>query len=148
MTVATGFGEAEPFRQAARQSRFSLTLTRPWIPFLPPLGWDTIGDMAREYVKKVEAVYRVGDTRVSLDSLVYLFREGVSTEGMVESYPALTLEQVHGALAFYLANQKEADAYLAEGQLLAAVQHEESRRANADLIAKIRRARHETPIPS
>ena len=30
---------------------------------------------------------------------------------MVESYPALTLEQVHGALAFYLANQKEIDDY-------------------------------------
>ena len=103
--------------------------------------------MAREYVKKVDAVYLVGDTRVSLDSLVYLFREGVSAEGMVESYPALTLEQVHGSLAFYLANQNEVDAYLAEGQRIAAVQHEESRRANSDLIAKIRRARHETQIP-
>ena len=104
--------------------------------------------MAREYVKKVDAVYLVGDTRVSLDSLVYLFREGVSAEGMLESYPALSLEQVHGALAFYLANQTEVDAYLAEGQLVAAAQHEESRRANSDLIAKIRRARHETQIPS
>jgi hypothetical protein len=47
---------------------------------------------------------------------------------MVESYPALTLEQVHGALAFYLANQNEVDAYLAEGQRIAAAQHEESRR--------------------
>jgi len=34
-------------------------------------------------------------------SLVYLFWKGISAEGMVESYPALTLEQVHGALAFY-----------------------------------------------
>jgi len=109
---------------------------------------DTIGVMAREYVKKVDTEYLVGDTRVSLDSLVYLFREGVSTEGMVESYPALTLEQVHGALAYYLANQHEVDAYLAEGQRLAAVQHEASRRTNFDLISKIRRARHETQIPS
>ena len=45
---------------------------------------------------------RIADTRVSLDSLIYLFREGVSAEGVVESYPALTLEQVRGALAFYL----------------------------------------------
>ena len=57
--------------------------------------------MLKEYVRKVEGVYRVGYTRVSLDSLVYLFREGMSAEGMVDSYPALTLEQVHGALAFY-----------------------------------------------
>jgi len=59
--------------------------------------------MWKEYVKNIGGVYRVGDTRISLDSLVYLFREGMSAEGMVESYPALTLEQVHGALAFYLA---------------------------------------------
>ncbi len=104
--------------------------------------------MAGDYVKKVDEVYRVGGTRVSLDSLVYLFREGVSAEGMVESYPALTLEQVHGALAFYLAHQDEIDSYVAAGQRAAAEQHEESRRTNAELIAKLRRARHETQIPS
>jgi uncharacterized protein (DUF433 family) len=68
--------------------------------------------MKKEYVKKVEGAYRVGETRVSLDSLVFLFREGMSADSMVDSYPASTLEQVHGALAFYLANQKEIDAYL------------------------------------
>jgi len=56
--------------------------------------------MRKEYVKKAEGAYRVGETRVSLDSLVCLFREGMSAESMVDSYPALTLEQVHGALAF------------------------------------------------
>ena len=65
--------------------------------------------MHKEYVKKIEGVYRVGGTRVSLDSLVYLFREGMSVESMVESYPALTMEDVHGALAFYLANENEID---------------------------------------
>jgi uncharacterized protein (DUF433 family) len=103
--------------------------------------------MPKEYVSKAEGIYRVAGSRVSLDSLVYLFREGVSAEGMVESYPVLTLEQVHGALAFYLANRAEVDAYLAEGQRLAKVQQEDSRRSNADLIAKLRRARHETQIP-
>jgi uncharacterized protein (DUF433 family) len=39
----------------------------------------------------------------------------MSVEGMVDSYPALTLEQVHGAVAFYLGNRKEIDAGLAEG---------------------------------
>jgi uncharacterized protein (DUF433 family) len=58
-----------------------------------------------------------------LDSLGYLFREGVSVESMVKSYPSLTLEDVHGALAFYLANEKEIDAYLADGERLAASEH-------------------------
>ena len=104
--------------------------------------------MSKEYVKKIEGVYRVGDTRVSLDSLVYLFREGVSVESMVESYPALTMEEVHGALAFYLANESEIEAYLADGERMAESQHARSRDVNAELIAKLRRARHENQIPS
>jgi uncharacterized protein (DUF433 family) len=103
--------------------------------------------MKKEYVKKVEGAYRVGETRVSLDSLVFLFREGMSAESMVDSYPALTLEQVHGALAFYLANQKEIDAYLIEGQRAAEVQHRQSRQTNAELIAKLQRARNASQIP-
>ena len=103
--------------------------------------------MQKEYVRRVEGAYRVGDTRVSLDSLVYLFREGMSAESMVESYPALTLEQVHGALAFYLGNQKEIDAYLMEGQRTVEAQHRQSRQTNAELIAKLQRARHASQIP-
>jgi uncharacterized protein (DUF433 family) len=103
--------------------------------------------MQKEYIRIVEGVYQVGYTRVSLDSLVYLFREGMSAESMVESYPALTLEQVHGALAFYLGNQKEIDRYLAEGQRAAQLQHEQSRQTNGELIAKLQRARHASQIP-
>ena len=103
--------------------------------------------MAEEYVRQVEGVYLVGDTRVSLDSLIYLFREGASAEGMVDSYPALTLEQVHGALAHYLGNKNEIDRYLAEGQHAAQLHQNESRRNNADLIAKLQRARLANQIP-
>src|SRR6516225_6902199 len=103
--------------------------------------------MQKKYVVVVEGTYRIGHTRVSLDSLVYLFREGMSAESMVESYPALTLEQVHGSLAFYLANQAEIDAYLAEGQRTAESQHQQSRRTNAELIAKLQRARDASQIP-
>ena len=103
--------------------------------------------MPKEYVRIVDGAYRVGDTRVSLDSLVYLFREGMSAESMVECYPALTLEQVLGALAFYLANQREIDAYLADGQRAADSQHQQSRQTNAELIAKLQRARHASQIP-
>ena len=103
--------------------------------------------MQKEYVRNVEGAYRVGNTRVSLDSLVYLFREGMSAESMVESYPALTLEQVHGALAFYLANQTEIDAYLSEEQRAAEMHQQRSRQTNAELIAKLQRARNASQIP-
>src|ERR1035438_4306875 len=103
--------------------------------------------MPVEYVRRIEGQYLVGGTRVSLDSLVDLFREGMSVESMVDSYPALTLEQVHGALALYLGNQKEIDAYLAEGQRIAESQHQQSRRTHAGLIAKLQRPRHASEIP-
>ena len=103
--------------------------------------------MKKEYVKKVEGAYRVWGTRVSLDSRVYLFREGMSAESMVDSYPALTLEQVHGALAFYLANQNQIDSYLAEWLRTAESEHKQSRKTNAELIAKLQRARNASQIP-
>lgn len=39
-------------------------------------------------------------------------RKGLSPESIVHSFPLLTLEQVYGAIAFYLANRAEIDAYL------------------------------------
>ena len=109
---------------------------------------DLLGNlMQKEYVRIVEGAYRIGDTRVSLDSLVYLFREGMSAESMVDSYPALTLEQVHGAIAFYLGNQHDIDQYLAEGQREAQSQHAQSRKTNAELIAILQRALHPSQLP-
>jgi uncharacterized protein (DUF433 family) len=101
----------------------------------------------REYVNYSEGAYRIADTRVSLDSLVYLFHEGMSAESLVESYPALTLEQVHGALAFYLANEREVDTYLAQRHRAAESQHRQSRQTNAELIARLQRARNADQIP-
>lgn len=72
--------------------------------------------MGEEYVELKEGAYRVGGTRVSLDSVVYEFKDGASPEYIQKSYPALTLEQVYGAIAYYLANQQMIDQYLIEGE--------------------------------
>lgn len=42
---------------------------------------------------------------------MYSFQRGLSPESIVQSFPLLTLEQVYGAIAFYLANHSEIDAY-------------------------------------
>jgi uncharacterized protein (DUF433 family) len=101
----------------------------------------------REYVRNVEGALRVGDTRVSLDSVVYLYREGKSPESIAGNYPALALEQIYGAIAYYLANKQEIDAWLAEGERAAESSHRQSREANAELIARLQRARHANQIP-
>ena len=51
-------------------------------------------------------------TRISLDSIIYAFQKGLSPESIVQAFPLLTLEQVYGAIAFYLANRLEIDTYL------------------------------------
>jgi len=68
---------------------------------------------AKSYVEYRNEAYWVKGTRISLDSIVYAFRNGLSPESIVQSFPLLTLEQVYGAIAFYLANRAEIDVYLA-----------------------------------
>lgn len=72
--------------------------------------------MNKEYVTLFEGTYRISGTRVSLDSVVYAWLSGLSPESIVDSYPVLTLEQVHGALAYYLAHQEEIEEYLRQGE--------------------------------
>jgi len=66
-----------------------------------------------EYVEQREGAYYVSGTRVSLDSIVYAFLEGQTAESISQAFPALSLEQVYGAIAFYLAHREEVDRYLA-----------------------------------
>ncbi len=68
---------------------------------------------AKSYIEYRNDAYWVKGTRISLDSVVYAFQKGVSPESIVQSFPLLTLEQVYGAIAFYLANRTDIDAYLA-----------------------------------
>jgi len=103
--------------------------------------------MPNEYVEEAEGAYRLTGSRVSLDSIVYCFREGLSPESITESFPTLTLEQVYGAITFYLANRQSVDEYLRQGEELSREMHAESRSRNADLMARLLRARHESQIP-
>lgn len=103
--------------------------------------------MAYEYVEQRNGGYYVVGTRVSLDSVVYAFLRGESPEGIAESFPALSLEQVYGAVAFYLANQRAIDAYLQEGKAEFSRLREEARRKHPLLYAKLDVARKSTPGP-
>ncbi len=74
---------------------------------------------AEVYVRLDEnSAMRVGKTRVMFDSVVVAFQQGHSPETIQQEYPALTLEEVYGAVAYYLANQGEVDRYLKrQGQI-------------------------------
>lgn len=68
--------------------------------------------MKSSYVEERNEGYWITGTRVSLDSIVYTFLDGLSPESTVQAFPVLSLEQVYGAIAYYLANRKKIDKHL------------------------------------
>ena len=68
--------------------------------------------MAKEYTDERDGNYYISGTRVSLDSIVHAFHRGESAEAICQNFEVLRLEEVYGAIAYYLANQREVDAYL------------------------------------
>ena len=68
--------------------------------------------MATEYIEQREANYFICGSPVSWDSMVYGFLNGESPETIRETFPTVSLEQVYGAIAYYLAHQAEVESYL------------------------------------
>ena len=56
--------------------------------------------------------WRVAGSRVSMDSIIHAYWQGESPEQIVQNFPTLSLEQVHGAMAFYLRHKDLMDAYM------------------------------------
>jgi len=80
---------------------------------------------------------------VSLDSIIYAFRNGYSPEAIArDCFSTLTLEQVYGGLSFYLAHRQEMDAYLIEAEQIAAEIRAQLSPRSAALAAKLAQAKH------
>jgi uncharacterized protein (DUF433 family) len=97
--------------------------------------------MNQEYVEQRDGGYWITRSRVSLDSIVYAFLRGGSPESIAHSFPVITLEDVYGAIAFYLAHQSEVDAYLRRGESEFEVLRQKTRQANPLLFKKLEEAR-------
>ncbi len=97
--------------------------------------------MAKDYIEERSGAYFVAGTRVSLDSVVLAFLRGESPEGIAESFPALTLEQILGSLAYYLANREQIDQYLRQGAEDFERLRQQARQNNRCLYARLTDAR-------
>src|SRR5207302_9617591 len=73
-----------------------------------------------------DGAVRVGSTRVTLDTVVAAFREGMTPEGIVEQYPSLRLDEVYKVIGYVLSHLEEVETYLRERQRLAAVVRREN----------------------
>jgi uncharacterized protein (DUF433 family) len=74
--------------------------------------------MAREYIERRDGGFYLIGSRVPLDVIVHEYKNGQPVEGIRQSFPTLSLEQVHGALAFYLANKAEVETSILETERL------------------------------
>lgn len=99
--------------------------------------------MNKEYVEQCDGAYRIAGARVSLDSVVYAFRRGASPESIQRSFPSLMLEQIYGAITYYLAHQEEINLYLSDGETEFEKLRLSSREAHPDWSEKLDRARRE-----
>jgi uncharacterized protein (DUF433 family) len=105
--------------------------------------------MAREYIENRDGNYYVAGTRISLDSIVHAFRRGESPETICQSFELLRLEEVYGAIAHYLANQADIDAYLIRQNEKWAEGRRNADPLPASLRERLMRARdelHSTPL--
>lgn len=95
----------------------------------------------KDYIEFKNNIYKIKDSRVSLDSVIYAFLNGMTPEGIAQSFPVLSLEQIYGTITYYLANKNEIDNYLKEGDLIYEKQRIASLKENQSMIEKLNNAR-------
>lgn len=78
-----------------------------------------------------DGTVRVGRTRVTLDSIVTLYREGCTAEEIIEQLDSLSLADVHGAIAYLLTHQAEVDRYMTERESQAAMLQRDAERVSS-----------------
>jgi len=79
--------------------------------------------------KDANGVYRVGDTRVTLDLVVRAFNCGATAEEIAQDFPSLQLSDIYQVIGYYLKHGSELAGYFErrareEQQMLQA--HEEA----------------------
>lgn len=69
-------------------------------------------------LKDVDGVFRVGGTRVRLETVITAFNHGCTAEEILFKYPSLNLTDIYAVIAYYLQHREAVEEYLAERQRL------------------------------
>lgn len=90
------------------------------------------------YVREREGVLYVGETRVTVASLVAAWRnEGYTAEELQLAFPATSLSQVYGTIAYYLDHQHELDHVFREDDERYRLQQSRDRDADLDFYRRL-----------
>lgn len=84
------------------------------------IGTQTLGMQSDPVPLTVDddGIIRVGDTRVTLDSVILAYDEGASAEEIALRYPSLNLADIYSVISFYLHHEAEVQIYLERQQEL------------------------------
>ena len=98
--------------------------------------------MAKEFVeRRHESFYLIG-SRVPLAHIVRQFQNDEAPEAIRFHYPTLSLEQVYGAITFYLGNKEDVEKDIVERES-EEDDFEKTHPFPPELKEKLERARHE-----
>jgi uncharacterized protein (DUF433 family) len=100
--------------------------------------------MDRDFVERRDGSFYLVGSRVPLAGIVREFQDGQSPEAIRSAFPTLTLEQVYGAITFYLGHRHEVGEELAAREGVEDT-FSETHPAPADLKEKLERARRRLP---
>ena len=64
-------------------------------------------------IREFDDALRVGDTGVTLETVLWAFQQGSTPEDIADQFPTLMLADVYEVIAYYLRHQAEIDRYLA-----------------------------------
>ncbi len=82
---------------------------------------------------------RIRGTRVGIEHLLSAYLAGGLPEEICLELPTVTLEQVHGVIAWYLRDRQEVDAYLAKRQIEARrVRRHQAEQPQAAVVQRLR----------
>jgi uncharacterized protein (DUF433 family) len=70
--------------------------------------------MAQNHIEQREAGFYIVGSRVPIDRIVWEYRNGEDPETIQSHYPTLSLDQVNGAITFYLTHEDEVDQVMEE----------------------------------
>src|SRR5690349_3752405 len=80
-------------------------------------------------IRKDDAgVWRIGKTRVRLETVIEAFRAGSAAEEILLKYPSLELMDIYAVITYYLWHRDEVDEYLEKSR----TRTEEVRRENEE----------------
>jgi uncharacterized protein (DUF433 family) len=98
----------------------------------------------QDYVEQRDGGYYITGTRISLDSVIYPFKNGASPESILRSFPQIgALENVYGAITYSLPNKHAVDLYLHDQERLANEATANTTPLPESLAAELRRAKDE-----